>query len=102
MNVVGVVVLASPPRDPIRSDPSTTTGGASERCTHTAQRRLLLLGPARCGGVVDGTAAQRRGAYGGEYLRAGLRLRARGARRLTKDLVKLEQENTTKSIDGAG
>jgi hypothetical protein len=53
MNVVGVVVLASPPRDPIRSDPSATTGGASERCTRTAQRRLLLLGPTRCGGVVD-------------------------------------------------
>jgi hypothetical protein len=52
MNVVGVVVLASPPRDP--SDPSATTGDASERCTRTAQRRLLLLGPARRGGVVDG------------------------------------------------
>jgi hypothetical protein len=54
MNVVGVVVLASPPRDPIRSDPSATMGGASERCTRTSQRRLYLLGPARRGGVVDG------------------------------------------------
>jgi hypothetical protein len=27
--------------------------GASERCTHIAQQRLLLLGPARCSGVVD-------------------------------------------------
>jgi hypothetical protein len=31
-----------------------------------------------------GSAARRRGAYGGEYLRAGLRLRARGGRRLGK------------------
>jgi hypothetical protein len=29
-------------------------GGAFERCTCTVQQRLLLLGPARCGGVVDG------------------------------------------------
>src|SRR3954468_20821662 len=35
-----VVVLASPPRDPIRS--STTSGGASVRCTRAAPRRLLL------------------------------------------------------------
>jgi hypothetical protein len=31
-----------------------------------------------------GSATRRRGAYGGEYLRAGLRLRARGGRRLGK------------------
>jgi hypothetical protein len=41
----------------IRSDPSTTTGGASERCTRTTQRHLLLLGPARCSGVVDGISS---------------------------------------------
>jgi hypothetical protein len=35
-------------------------------------------------------------------LRAGLRLCARGGRRLAKDLVKLEQENTTKGRDNAG
>jgi hypothetical protein len=57
MNVVGVDVLASPPRDPIQSDPSATTGSASERCTRTAQQRLLLLGPARCGEVVDGISS---------------------------------------------
>jgi hypothetical protein len=51
-------------------------GGASER--------LLLLGPARCGEVVIGSTAQRCGAYGGEYLQAGLRLRARGGRRIGK------------------
>jgi hypothetical protein len=49
-----------------------------------------------------GLAARRRGAYGGENLRAGLRLRARGGRRKAKDLVKLEQENITKSRDNAG
>jgi hypothetical protein len=49
-----------------------------------------------------GSAARRRGAYGGEYLWAGLRLRAQGERRKTKDLVKLEQENTTKDKDNAG
>jgi hypothetical protein len=31
-----------------------------------------------------GSAARRRGAYGGEYMRAGLRLRTRGGRRLGK------------------
>jgi hypothetical protein len=49
-----------------------------------------------------GSAARRRGAYGVEYMRAGLRLRAQGGRRLAKDLVKLEQENTTKDKDNAG
>jgi hypothetical protein len=57
INVVGLVVLASPHRDQIRSDPSATTGDASERCTRTAQRRLLLLGSARYGGVVDGISS---------------------------------------------
>jgi hypothetical protein len=49
-----------------------------------------------------GSVAQRRGAYGGEYLQAGLLLHARGGRRKAKDLVKLGQENTTNSKDGAG
>jgi hypothetical protein len=48
------------------------------------------------------SAARRPGAYGGEYLRAGLRLGARGERRKVKDLVKLELENTTKDRDDAG
>jgi hypothetical protein len=48
------------------------------------------------------SATRRRGAYGGEYLRAELRLRARGGRRKAKDLVKLEQENSTKNKDGTG
>jgi hypothetical protein len=49
-----------------------------------------------------GSAARQCGAYGGEYLRAGLRLRARGGRRKAKDLVKLGLENTIKVRDGAG
>jgi hypothetical protein len=47
-------------------------------------------------------AARRRGAYGGEYLRAELHLHARGGRRKAKDQVKLEQENTTKSRNSIG
>jgi hypothetical protein len=42
-----------------------------------------------------GSAARRCGAYGGEYMRAGLRLHARGEEDWTKYLVKLEQEKTT-------
>jgi hypothetical protein len=49
-----------------------------------------------------GSVARRRGAYGGEYLRAGLRLRAQGRRRKAEDLVKPGQENTTKDRDNAG
>jgi hypothetical protein len=38
------------------------------------------------------SATRRRGAYGGEYLRAGLRLRARGGRIKTKEkLVNLDK-----------
>jgi hypothetical protein len=48
-----------------------------------------------------GSVARRRGAYSGEYLRAGLRLRVQGGRRKAKDLVKLEQKNTTKDKDDA-
>jgi hypothetical protein len=48
-----------------------------------------------------GSAARRCGAYGGEYLWAGLRLCARGGKRKAKDLVKLEQKNTIKDKDDA-
>jgi hypothetical protein len=47
-----------------------------------------------------GSAAQRRGAYGEEQLRAGLHLRARGGRRLAKDLVKLEQKGAIYQTTG--
>src|SRR3954462_4784910 len=50
-NVGNVVVLASPPRDPIRS--STTSGGASVRCTRAAPRRLLLPRTSEYGGEID-------------------------------------------------
>jgi hypothetical protein len=49
-----------------------------------------------------GSVARWCGAYSGEYMRAGLRLRARGGRRKAKDLVKLEQENTTKDKNNVG
>jgi hypothetical protein len=49
-----------------------------------------------------GSAARQRGANGGEYLRAGLRLHAQGGRRKAKDLVKLGQENTTKGRNNSG
>jgi hypothetical protein len=49
-----------------------------------------------------GSAARRHGAYGGEYLRAGLRLGAQGGKRIGKDLIKLGLENTTKDRDDAG
>src|SRR3954471_16204788 len=50
-NVGDVVVLASPPRDPIRSN--TTSGDASERCTRAAPRRLLLPWSRKYGGETD-------------------------------------------------
>src|SRR3954470_1959919 len=46
-----VVVLASPPRDPIRS--STASGDASGRCTRAAPRRLLLPWSSKYGGETD-------------------------------------------------
>src|SRR3954463_413897 len=50
-NVGDVVVLASPPRDPIRS--STASGDASGRCTRAAPRRLLLTRSSKWGGEID-------------------------------------------------
>src|SRR3954467_534519 len=46
-----VVVLASPPRDPLRSN--TASGDASERCTRAAPRRLLLPRSSKYGGETD-------------------------------------------------
>src|SRR4051812_24836803 len=46
-----VVVLASAPRDPIRSN--TASGDASERCTRAAPRRLLLPWSSKYGGETD-------------------------------------------------
>jgi hypothetical protein len=41
-----------------------------------------------------GSAARRRGAYGGEYLREEFRLRTQGGRRKAKELVKTRQKVT--------
>ena len=49
--MVDVVVLAFPPRDPIRSN--TASGDASERCTRAAPRRLLLPRSSKYGGETD-------------------------------------------------
>jgi hypothetical protein len=43
-----------------------------------------------------GSEARRRGAYGGDYLWVGLRLRAPVERRMAKDIIKLGLEKATK------
>jgi hypothetical protein len=50
--------------------------------------------------IIDTLETYQRGAYGGEYLRTELHLRARGGRRLEKKLVKLEQNRATNSSGG--
>jgi hypothetical protein len=47
-----------------------------------------------------GSATRQRGAYGGEYLRAGLRLHARGGRRKANKVVKLGQKARRKATGG--
>src|SRR5215216_3712244 len=46
-----VVILTSPPCDPIRSN--TASGDASERCTRAAPRRILLPRSSKYGGETD-------------------------------------------------
>jgi hypothetical protein len=43
-----------------------------------------------------GSAAQRRGAYGEEYVRAGLRLRARGGRRKARKTSQIRAKDYKK------
>src|SRR3954469_25096888 len=78
-NMGDVVVLASPPRDLIRSN--TASGDASERCTRAAPRRLLLSRSSKWGGEMDwiynATARCKRWRVSA----AGLRLRAVGRER---------------------
>src|SRR4051812_44092595 len=78
-NVGDVVVLASPPRDPIRSN--TASGDASERCTRAAPRRLLLPRSNKYGGetywIYNATARCK----WWRVSAAGLRLRAVGRER---------------------
>jgi hypothetical protein len=80
MNMVGVVVLASPPRDLIQSK---RHNGRRSRALHMYS--ATTTPPPRSSKVQwSGRWDQQHdgcGAYGGEYLRAGLRLRARGRRR---------------------
>src|SRR4051812_20382921 len=77
--MVDVVVLASPPRDPIRS--STASGDASGRCTRTAPRRLLLPRSSKYGGEMDWIYNATAWCNWWRVSAAGLRLRAVGRER---------------------
>src|SRR3954469_2316884 len=74
-----VVVLASPPRDPIRS--STTSGDASMRCTRAAPRRLLLPWTSKYGGEMDWIYNTTVWCIWWRISAAGLRLQAVGRER---------------------
>src|SRR3954464_3707739 len=74
-----VVVLASPPRDSIRS--STTSGGASVRCTRAAPRRLLLPRSSKYGGETDWICNATARCKWWRVSAAGLRLHAAGRER---------------------
>src|SRR4051812_35997971 len=69
-----VVVLASPPRDPIRSN--TASGDVSERCTRAAPRRLLLPRSSKYGGDMDWIYNATARCKWWRVSAAGLRLRA--------------------------
>ena len=74
-----VVVLASPPRDPIRS--STTTGNASVRCTRASPRHLLLPWSSKYGGETDWIYNATARCMWWRVSAAGLRLHAVGRER---------------------
>src|SRR3954465_4247994 len=78
-NVGDVVVLASPPRDPIRSN--TASGDASERCTRAAPRRLLLPRSSKYGGETDWIYNATARCKWWRVSAAGLRLHAVGRER---------------------
>src|SRR4051812_8628362 len=78
-NVGDVVVLASPPRDPIRSN--TASGDASERCTRAAPRRLLLPRSSKYGGETDWIYNAMARCKWWRVSAAGLRLHAVGRER---------------------
>jgi hypothetical protein len=99
MNVVGVVVLASPPRDPIQSK---RHNGRHLRVLHTYHatttpppRSSKVRWSGRWDQQHDGVALMVESICGQGFAYA------RGGRRLAKDLVKLEQENTTKDKNDA-
>jgi hypothetical protein len=85
-----------------RSNPSATIGGASERCTRTAQRRLLLLGPARCGGVVDGISNTTAWCLWWRVSAGRASPMRTWWKKKDKDLVKLGQESAGKKATAAG
>ena len=74
-----VVVLASPPRDPLRSN--TASGDASERCTCAAPRCLLLPRSSKYGGETDWIYNATARCKWWRVSAAGLRLRAVGRER---------------------
>src|SRR3954468_6541964 len=74
-----VVVLASPPRDPIRSN--TASGDASVRCTRAAPRRLLLPRSSKWGGEMDWIYNTTAWCIWWRISAAGLRLHAIGRER---------------------
>src|SRR3954465_9530508 len=78
-NVGDVVVLASPPRDPIGSN--TASGDASERCTRAAPRCLLLPWSIKYGGETDWIYNATARCKWWRVSAAGLRLRAVGRER---------------------
>src|SRR3954465_3642257 len=78
-NMGDVVVLASPPRDPIRSN--TASGDASERCTRAAPRRLLLPWSSKWGGEMDWIYNTTARCKWWRVSAAGLRLHAVGRER---------------------
>src|SRR3954464_2389873 len=74
-----VVVLASPPRDPLRSN--TASGDASGRCTRAAPRRLLLPWSSKYGGETDWIYNATEWCKWWRVSAAGLRLHAVGRER---------------------
>src|SRR3954469_1019121 len=78
-NMGDVVILASPPRDPIRSN--TASGDASERCTRAAPRRLLLPWSSKYGGETDWIYNATAQCNWWRVSAAGLRLHAVGRER---------------------
>src|SRR3954468_7341306 len=78
-NVGDVVVLASPPRDPIRSN--TASGDASERCTRAAPQRILLPWSSKYGGETDWIYNATTQCKWWRVSAAGLRLHAVGRER---------------------
>src|SRR4051812_47304534 len=89
-NVGDVVVLASPPRDPIRSN--TASGDASERCTRAEPRRLLLPRSSKYGGETDWIYNATARCKWWRVSAAGLRLHAVGRERERREAGRLGLE----------